>query len=102
MGTDGRRAAVYHTVVHPDMQGKGVGHVLVEAELDALRALGVSKAFLVAFRRNATGNAFWGRMGFSERLDITTATGRCAISSASTQRRDARTAERDPPPRREP
>lgn len=59
-------------------------------------------AFLVAFRRNATGNAFWGRMGFSERLDITTATGRCAISSASTQRRDARTAERDPPPRREP
>lgn len=28
-------------------------------------------AFLVAFRRNATDNAFWGRMGFSERLDIT-------------------------------
>lgn len=26
---------------------------------------------LVSFRRNATSNAFWGRMGFSERLDIT-------------------------------
>lgn len=71
VGTDGRRAAVYHTAVHPDMQVKGVGRVLVEAELDALRALGVSKAFLVAFRRNATSNAFWERMSFSERLDIT-------------------------------
>lgn len=71
VSTDGRRAAVYHTAVHPDMQVKGVGRVLVEAELDALRALGISKAFLVAFRRNATSNAFWERMSFSERLDIT-------------------------------
>lgn len=70
VGTDGRRAYVYHTAVEPALQGRGIGRALVEAELAALRALGVSKVALVAFRRNDAGNAFWERMGFGVREDI--------------------------------
>lgn len=69
-GTDGRRAYIYHTAVRPDAQGSGIGRALVEAELAAIRALGIAKAFLVVFRRNEAGAAFWERMGFGERHDI--------------------------------
>ena len=37
----------------------------------ALRAEGIRKATLVAFSRNEIGNAFWQRMGFSAREDLT-------------------------------
>lgn len=69
-GTDGRRAYIYHTAVRPDLQGRGIGRALVDAELAALRDLGISKVALVAFKRNAAGNAFWERMGFTLREDI--------------------------------
>lgn len=69
-GTDGRRAYIYHTAVRPDAQRAGIGSALVEAELSAIRALGISKAFLVVFHRNEAGSAFWERMGFTERHDI--------------------------------
>lgn len=70
VGFDGRRAYVYHTAVDPDSRGEGIGRALVEAELAALGRLGVSKVALVAFSRNAGGNAFWERMGFGERHDL--------------------------------
>lgn len=69
-GTDGRRAYIYHTAVRPELQGRGIGRALVGAELAALRRLGISKVALVAFKRNAPGNAFWERMGFALREDI--------------------------------
>ena len=69
-GVDGRRAYVYHTAVRPDVQGEGIGRTLVEAELAAISALGISKAALVVFCKNTAGAAFWERMGFRERHDI--------------------------------
>lgn len=36
----------------------------------ALERLGITKAALVAFGRNRDGNAFWERLGFTERQDI--------------------------------
>ena len=43
---------------------------MVERCLDALRAEGINKVALVAFKRNDDGNAFWRRMGFSLREDL--------------------------------
>ena len=69
-GHDGRRGYIYHTCVRADRQGEGVGRALVEATLDALQAEGIHKAALVVFDRNAQGNAFWERMGFTTREDL--------------------------------
>ena len=69
-GHDGRRGYVHHTAVRPDRQGQGIGRRLVEAALTALKAEGISKVALVAFRRNGPGNAFWERMGFEARDDL--------------------------------
>ncbi|MDD3411790.1 MAG: GNAT family N-acetyltransferase [Eubacteriales bacterium] len=69
-GHDGRRGMIHHTAVRQDAQGRGIGRALVDAALDALRAEGIRKVFLVAFARNEGGNAFWERMGFTARTDL--------------------------------
>ena len=69
-GHDGRRGFIHHTAVHPDCREQGIGKQLVEHALDALKQEGISKAALVVFQRNETGNAFWERMGFSQRTDL--------------------------------
>lgn len=70
-GHDGRRGHIYHTAVAQSARGRGVGRALVRHAMDALRAEGIRKATLVAFARNEAGNAFWQRMGFSARGDLT-------------------------------
>ena len=70
-GTDGRRAYIYHTAVHPEFRRRGIGRLLVERLLAALRKIGIHKAALVAFSRNQPGNAFWEKMGFTVRTDLT-------------------------------
>ena len=70
-GHDGRRGFIYHTAVHPDCRRRGVGRLLVEAALEALRQEEISKVSLVVFARNEEGNAFWERMGFTAREDLT-------------------------------
>ena len=69
-GQDGRRGYIYHTAVAPDCQRQGIGAKLVEAALEALRAIGINKVALVAFSRNEGGNAFWAKMGFTAREDL--------------------------------
>ncbi|MBR6791162.1 MAG: GNAT family N-acetyltransferase [Oscillospiraceae bacterium] len=70
-GHDGRRGMIYHTAVRPGYRGMGIGRALVDAALQALRDEGISKVNLVAFSRNKGGNAFWEKMGFIERTDLT-------------------------------
>lgn len=70
-GHDGRRAHLYHAAVNPAFRRRGIARALVEKTCDALRDEGIPKAFLVAFSDNADGNAFWERMGFHERCDLT-------------------------------
>lgn len=70
-GHDGRRGFIYHTCVTPDVRGHGVGSGLVEAAVAALCAEGISKVALVVFGRNKGGNAFWERLGFTARPDLT-------------------------------
>jgi ribosomal protein S18 acetylase RimI-like enzyme len=69
-GHDGRRGYIYHTAVSTDYRKQGIGKALVGAAIDALKAEGINKAALVAFKTNETGNAFWEAVGFSERDDL--------------------------------
>lgn len=70
-GHDGRRGYISHTAVSPACQRQGTGHRLVEAALRALEREGIHKVNLVVFTRNAPGNAFWEKMGFTVRPDLT-------------------------------
>jgi len=70
-GHDGRRGVIHHTAVEPGYRGRGLGRALAEAAFAALRGAGVTKAWLVVKKSNAPGNAFWARMGFEDRTDLT-------------------------------
>ena len=70
-GNDGRRGYIHHTAVHPDYRHRGIGTGLVNSALEALKSLGINKVALVVFTRNEDGNAFWEKMGFTERTDLT-------------------------------
>ena len=70
-GHDGRRGFIHHTAVSPAFRGRGIGRALAERALAALRQEGINKVALVAFTRNEDGNAFWEKLGFTERTDLT-------------------------------
>lgn len=70
-GHDGRRGTIYHTAVSPEHQHQGIGTRLVNATLHALANEGIVKVALVVFACNDAGNAFWERLGFDARGDLT-------------------------------
>ena len=51
-------------------QRRGVGTVLVNAAISALKREGINKAALVAYKKNEKGNAFWEKQGFDTRNDL--------------------------------
>lgn len=69
-GNDGRRGYIYHTAVAPDFRKQGIGRKLVEAVMTSLDELGIHKTALVVFSRNGGGNAFWEKLGFTQREDL--------------------------------
>ena len=70
VGSDGRRAYIYHTAVHPNYRRRGIARQLVETVLTVLDDLRIHKVALVVFKRNAEGNKFWEKLGFSVREDL--------------------------------
>jgi ribosomal protein S18 acetylase RimI-like enzyme len=70
-GTDGRRGYLQHLAVAPPHRGHGLGRALVERVIGALSAVGVAKCHLMVRRENAPARAFWERLGWTERDDIT-------------------------------
>lgn len=70
-GHDGRRAFIYHLAVAESHQRQGIGQALLDACMQALEKEGIAKAALVVFARNAKGNAFWEKHGFTHRPDLT-------------------------------
>ncbi|VTY21523.1 GNAT family N-acetyltransferase [Streptococcus anginosus] len=70
VGSDGRRAYIYHTAVHPNYRRRGIARQLVEAVLTVLDDLKIHKVALVVFKRNKEGNQFWEKLGFSVREDL--------------------------------
>ncbi|MBO4242100.1 MAG: GNAT family N-acetyltransferase [Clostridiales bacterium] len=69
-GHDGRRGIIQHACVSPDYRRMGIGNKLVELALEALKAEGINKVLLVAFKKNEGGNAFWEAQGFTLREDL--------------------------------
>ena len=70
VGSDGRRAYIYHTAVHPNYRRRGIARQLVDTVLTVLDDLKIHKVALVVFKRNAEGNKFWEKLGFSVREDL--------------------------------
>ena len=69
-GHDGRRGIIQHAAVSPDYRRYGIGSRLVELALGAFKDEGINKVLLVAFKKNAGGNAFWESQGFTLREDL--------------------------------
>lgn len=69
-GHDGRRGYIQHMSVAPEYRRRGIATRLLNRALDALKAEGIHKAALVAFKNNAGGNAFWEQQGFTLREDL--------------------------------
>ncbi len=69
-GHDGRRGHIYHMAVDAAFKRRGVGKALVDAALAALKAQGITRVKLDAFKDNEEGNAFWESMGFFHRSDL--------------------------------
>ena len=69
-GNDGRRGYIYHTAVHPDYRHQGIATRLVDRVMEAFKASGLIKTAVVVFSKNAVGNAFWEKNGFTVRDDL--------------------------------
>ena len=69
-GHDGRRGIIQHACVSPEYRRFGIGSKLVDLALEALKAEGINKVLLVAFKKNEGGNAFWEAQGFTLREDL--------------------------------
>jgi len=69
-GHDGRRGSICHLVVAENERQQGIGATLVDATLDALRAEGIRKVWLVVMGDNVKGDKFWQKQGFDLRTDI--------------------------------
>ena len=69
-GHDGRRGYIQHMSVSSECRRQGIGTRLLQCALDALKNAQIHKAALVAFKKNAPGNAFWEQQGFAVRDDL--------------------------------
>lgn len=69
-GHDGRRGIIQHACVSPEYRRSGIGSKLVDLALEALKAEGINKVLLVAFKKNEGGNKFWESQGFTLREDL--------------------------------
>ncbi|MDD5823220.1 MAG: GNAT family N-acetyltransferase [Firmicutes bacterium] len=65
-GHDGRTGHFYHVCVDEAYRRHGIGKKMVVTCMEALKAEGVNKAALIAFRSNDSGNAFWKQIGWNE------------------------------------
>lgn len=68
---DGRRGYVYHLGVLPQHRRRGIGEALLNAMLDTMERKSIFTVALVASTANESCNAFWERMGFVRREDLT-------------------------------
>jgi len=69
-GHDGRRGIIQHACVSPEYRRFGIGSKLVDLAFEALKAEGINKVLLVAFKKNEGGNKFWESQGFTLREDL--------------------------------
>ena len=68
-GHDGRQACFYHVCVKKEYRMQGIGTRMAQAATQALAAEKTNKAYLIAFKKNEAGNAFWKSVGWDFRDD---------------------------------
>ena len=64
-GHDGRRGLIYHLAVKVSERDRGVGTALLECALEALKREEISKVYIMVFKDNEKGHAFWEKRGFT-------------------------------------
>lgn len=69
-GHDGRRGYIYHLAVSDQYRRKGIGRLLIDHVMDALRKEGINKVALLVIDSNDLGNSFWESVGFTKRDDV--------------------------------
>ena len=69
-GHDGRRGYLHHLAVAGKWRRQGIGRTLVDACLEKLRSEGIPKCNLFLYASNASGRAFWRRLGWNVRADL--------------------------------
>lgn len=69
-GHDGHRGYLHHVAVDPEYRKQGLGRLLVDACLTALKAEGIEKVHLWVKADNDAGKSFWNYLGWRERTDI--------------------------------
>lgn len=69
-GHDGRRGCLYHVCVQEGYRKHGIGQMLVETCLAALKEEHINKVNLIAFTQNDIGNRFWQGLGWTYREDV--------------------------------
>lgn len=62
---DGRRGWINHLAIHPDAQGKGYGHRLIQAVTMRLKAQGCEKVNLLVRQANQQVVPFYEKIGFT-------------------------------------
>ena len=72
-GHDGRRGFIHHLVVMLPFRRQGIARRMVDHCLTQLDLIGIEKCHLFIRRDNESGLAFWTRIGWKERLELTMA-----------------------------
>lgn len=68
-GHDGRQACFYHVCVDEAYRKQGIGRRMAQMCADTLRADHINRVYLIAFKKNEAGNAFWHKIGWEKRDD---------------------------------
>ena len=69
-GHNRRRGCLYHVCVDEDYRRHGIGKRMVVFAMKALKEEKINKVSLMAFTENDIGNAFWNKIGWTEREDL--------------------------------
>ena len=69
-GHDGRRGCFYHVCVAEDKRQRAIGKQMATFAMHALKAEGINKVSLIAFKSNEVGNRFWRSVGWTYRDDL--------------------------------
>jgi ribosomal protein S18 acetylase RimI-like enzyme len=69
-GHDGRRGYIYHLAVDDTWRKQGIGSLLTQRSLDALRSCGIVKCHLFVYRNNTEAELFYDRKGWQKRTTL--------------------------------
>ena len=64
-GHDGRRGLIYHMAVKDCEREQGFGSALLDRAMEALQKEGIKKVYVILYKNNEVGNAFWEKRGFN-------------------------------------